>query len=73
MRQWFATALLVVGAAGTLVMWTGCHQDEVTLDEAAVNQKVDARLHQVLHGLLQTEQSKHASPLSTEYAQLRIR
>jgi hypothetical protein len=73
MRQWLATVVLAMGAAGTLMMWSGCRDEMPLLDDAQVNHKVDARLHQVLSGLLQAERSKHATPLSTEYAQLRIR
>jgi hypothetical protein len=73
MRQWLATGLLMVGAAGMLALWSGCRADAPALDDATVNRKVDARLHQVLSGLLATERLRHAGPAQAQLADARVR
>ena len=59
MRQFFAAVLLVAGVGGTFALWAA-RSKEPAFDEAAVNRRVDARLHQVLLGLLDKERQSHA-------------
>lgn len=61
MRQWLSGVLLAVGVVGGLAIWTQCRADDAAIDEAAVNQKVEARLHQVLIGMLEKERLAHAA------------
>jgi molybdopterin-biosynthesis enzyme MoeA-like protein len=60
MRQWLAALLLVAGAIGTGVLWNLGRQRSV--EDAAVNARIDARLHQVLTQMLEERRAMGELP-----------
>jgi hypothetical protein len=58
MRRFFAVAAVSMAVLGTVAVSTGVSAEpEPRVDEALVNAKIDARLHQVLVGLLESRRA----------------
>jgi len=72
MRQILAAALLV-GSAFGMVFWMDARSDELAFDDAAVDQRIDTRLHQVLAGLLERERATRPLPVHPEFAVAKFR
>jgi hypothetical protein len=55
MKQWLAAAVVTLAVAGGTWAWRSSAETPAEIDEATVNRAVDARLHQVLVGMIESQ------------------